>query len=196
MSSSFTLYDELVECCISDVQRFIGQSLATGSPAQLAAARGKIDEANSGLIELQRELFLLTTNDRSAAQRRYQQLRARLAEVEQSLASETQRLQLLGTNTYNAHRAATVDQALAATAQFGEESVEIGQRIITNLGEQRQKLEHAHGNVDLINTSVGSTSKVLGKMESTQRQNNFVKMGVVALMITAILIILYLKFFK
>jgi vesicle transport through interaction with t-SNAREs protein 1 len=196
MSSAFSMYDEMVETCIHDVRTFIGDSLATGSPAQLTAARGKIDQGNSALTELQRELFLLPTNDRSAAQRRYQELRTRLAEAEQSLTSETQRLQLLGPNTYDVHRAATVDQALAKTAQFTEESVEIGHRIITNLGDQRQKLAHAHGNVDLINTSVDSTSGVLGKMESTQRQNNLIKMGVVALMIIAMLIILYLKFFK
>jgi vesicle transport through interaction with t-SNAREs protein 1 len=196
MASSFDLYEAMVESCISDVQTLIRDSLATASPARLTAARGKIDQANSGLTELQRELFLLPTNDRTAAQRRYQQLRTRLAEVEARLTTETERVQLFGPDGYDVHRTATVDQALARTAQFGEESVEIGQRIITNLGDQRQKLAHAHGNVDLINSSVDSTSKIVGKMEGTQRQSTFVKMGVVALMIIAMLIILYLKYFK
>jgi hypothetical protein len=193
--SSSTLYEEMVEKCLKEAQRVISESETNSpSPAPFAGARGRLDQALTGLNELQREILLLPTNDRLAAQRRYQELKSRVSQTEESLTAAMQRKQLLG-NSFNAHQAASVDHALARTAQFGAESVEIGERIIGDLSHQREKLTNAHGNVDLINTSVNSTGNLVGKMTKVQRQNNLMKWGMIALMIIAIGFVLYLKFF-
>jgi hypothetical protein len=193
--ASCSLYEEMIESCLNEAQRAIAEAQnAPPKNALLPGARGKIDQALTGLSELQRELLLLPTNERQSAQRRFQQLRSRVTQTEEALTAEGQRLALLG-DSYNAKRTAQVDHALARTAQMGEESVEIGERIIGDLSRQREKLTNAHGNLDLINTSVKSTGGLVGKMAKVQRQNNLMKWGLIVLMIIAIGIVLYLKFF-
>jgi hypothetical protein len=49
--------------------------------------------------------------------------------------------------------------------------------------------------VDLINSSVKTTGNLVGKMTKVQQQNNVMKWGVIVLMVLAIGIVLYLKFF-
>ena len=190
---SYSLYEDHIRSCVEDAQRLIADSQVHNSPVKLGEARQKLEEARAAVDELQREMFMLPTNERSLAQRRYQAAKDQIAHLEENVQNLESRQQLFG-NSYNLQQAASVDQSLAQAARFGDESVAIGQGIIKQLSEQREKLIHAHGNVEKIHTSVRTSGGLVSRMEKIQRENKMITWAVVGLLVFAILLIFYLKF--
>ena len=190
---TYSLYEEHIRSCIEEAQRLIADSQVHGTPGQLSEAQQKLSEARGAIDELQREMFMLPTNERAVAQRRYQSTKEQITQLEENIRMAESRQQLLG-NSYDLRRAASVDQSLAQAAQFGSESVEIGKGIIRQLSEQQEKLRNAHSNVGRIHSSVKVSEGLVGKMAKIQRENKMVAWGVVGLLVFAILLIFYLKF--
>ncbi|OHS99127.1 Vesicle transport v-SNARE protein [Tritrichomonas foetus] len=194
MSSSYEFYESHIQTCIDEAHAFISEAQLKSNPQKLNDARQRVDQAKATSEELKREMFLLPTNDRAAAQRRYQQILERITRLEENLQSTINRQQLMG-GEYDLRRAASVDQSLARTASLGEESINIGKGILSNLSTQKDQLLGSMSNVDLINSSVSSTGRLVGKMERTQRQNKMIMWGVVVLLAVAILALFYLRYF-
>ena len=191
---SFEFYEGHVQTCLEEARNLINSSQIKDNPKNLELARTKLDNAKSASEELQREIFLLPTNDRAFAQRRYQQLKEQISSIEDSIQSIINRQQLLGTN-YDLRKAASVDYSLSKAAQYGEESIEIGKGVLSNLSQQREKLLHGMENVDAIRTSVHNSSNIVRGMERTQRQNKMIMWGIVALLVLVMILIFYLKLF-
>ncbi|KAH0795323.1 Vesicle transport v-SNARE protein [Histomonas meleagridis] len=191
---SFDFYEGHVQSCLEEARNLINSSQIKDNPRNIELARTKLDNAKSASEELQREIFLLPTNDRASAQRRYQQLKEQIASIEDSFQSLINRQQLLG-NNYDLHKAASVDYSLSKAAQYGEESIEIGKGVLSNLSQQREKLLHGMENVDAIRNSVHNSSSIVNGMHAIQRQNKMIMWGIVVLLVLAILLILYMKVF-
>ena len=185
--SNFSFYESHVVACIDEARQLIDSS-------NLQLARSKLESARSASEELQREIFLMPTNDRAAAQRTYDRLQAQITEYEKSIDDTKNRQKLLGGN-YNLRRAASVDEHLAHTVDLQEESNEIGIGILSRLKEQRDTLNRSAEKVDLIHNSVNGSGKILGEMEAAQRKNKLIMWSVVGLLVLSFIILFYIKEF-
>jgi hypothetical protein len=190
---SLQLEDDLTGS-LTAVEALIAGYHTTGTPTGLSDARTRLVEAKALLGELDRDLFMVPVNDRERTKRRYKELGTRITTLEDQVDQAQKRVALLG-SAHNVRQSAAVDTSLAQTAEYGAESVELGQRILADLGDQRAKLQNAQGNLDSIHSSVANTGKLVGKMTQVQNRNLMMRYCALSLIILAIGMVLYLKFF-
>lgn len=193
MSSSFEFYKTTIQTCLDEASSLINEASVNHSQQKLQDARQKVDQAKAATDELKREIFLLPTNDKAEAQRQFQKFVEQINRIENSFNS-INRQELIG-GSYDLRRAASDDHNLAIASQNFNDTIEIGHGILTNLGNQKDKLIGTMSKTDQINTSVGSTSRLVGKMMKTQRQNKLIMWAVVALLVIAIVILYYVRYF-
>ena len=195
--SAFEFYESHIETNLNHAQSLIASAQSQPdnvSKDSYQEARRRIDQAKAALEDLKREMFLLPTNDRAAAQRRFQQFKENCDRLENSLQNNINRLQLMG-GSYDVRMSAAVDQSLAQTSQICAETTEIGHGILANLNSQKKTLMGSMSNVDEIHRSVSGTKRLVNKMQQIQRQNKFIMWAVVGLLVAAIVILFYLRFF-
>lgn len=194
MSSSFEFYKLTIQTSIDEANSLISQASANYSPQLLQEARQKVDQAKAAIEELKREIFLLPTNDKAEAQRQFQKFLEQISRIENNFDSFN-RQELIGGNSYDLRRAAADDQNLAIASRNFNDTIDIGHGILKNLGDQKNTLLGTMNKTDQINASVGSTSRIVGKMMKTQRQNKLIMWAVVALLVIAIVILFYVRYF-
>lgn len=193
MSSSFDFYKSTIQTCIDEANSLINEASMNYSPQILQEARQKVDQAKAAVDELKREIFLLPTNDKAEAQRQFQKFLEQISRLEDNFNSFN-RQELIG-GGYDLRCAAADDHNIAVASQNFHDTIEIGHGILTNLGNQKETLLGTMNKTDQINSSVGSTSRLVGKMMKTQRQNKLIMWAVVALLILAIVILFYVRYF-
>lgn len=193
MSSSFEFYKSTIQTCIDEANSLLNAGQMNYSPQKLQEARQKVEQAKAAIDELKREIYLLPTNDKAEAQRQFQKFMEQISRLEEGFNSYN-RQELIG-GSYDLRRAATDDQNLAIASQNFNDTIEIGHGILSNLGNQKETLLGTMNKTDQINSSVGSTSRLVGKMMKTQRQNKLIMWAVVALLVIAIVILFYVRYF-
>ncbi|XP_047969051.1 vesicle transport v-SNARE 13-like [Salvia hispanica] len=73
------------------------------------------------------------------------------------------------------------------------ETEELGVSILQDLHQQRQSLLHAHGTLHGVDDNVGRSKKILTNMSRRMNRNKWMIGTVIAVLIIAILLILYFK---
>jgi hypothetical protein len=188
-----TYYEEAVAGCLADGEAALANTTLPAS-TRLSEAERQLDRAKAACEELQQGLFLFPVSRQSSVQKKCEKMREAINELENECKAFGNREHLLGGN-YDFRRAMSVDESLAKTEMFSNESVEIGQGIISDLNGQEERLMRARHNTDLIHGSVAKTSHLVGKMSLIKRQQTRTVWAVVALLGIAIICIIYIKLF-
>lgn len=152
----------------------------------------KIKGANDSLDEIQHGMVYVATNEKQNVARTLQQLRNDIDSLENRLTTNRQRTQLMAGASSAPNL--SVQDSLLEISQTMSESQSIGNGILTQLSNQRNKLLHAHGNVHEIDDTVSKASQVVARMIQRANQNKMIAYGCVALLVLGILLILYLWF--
>lgn len=74
------------------------------------------------------------------------------------------------------------------------ETEELGVSILHDLHQQRQSLLHAHDTLHSVDDNIGKSRKIIGAMVRRMDRNKWIIGFIVALLVLAILVILYFKF--
>lgn len=101
-------------------------------------------------------------------------------EQEQLLANND-RLEQAGLNITNSRRAVL-------------ETEELGINILGDLKGQREKMEHSRDTMRVINDNIGTARRTLNTMARRAQSNKLITWGVIAMLVLAILGLLYYKF--
>ncbi|KAK1421911.1 hypothetical protein QVD17_24636 [Tagetes erecta] len=73
------------------------------------------------------------------------------------------------------------------------ETEELGVSILQDLNQQRQSLLHAHGTLHGVDDNIGRSKKILTNMSRRMSRNKWIIGSIVAVLILAIILILYFK---
>ncbi|KAL1531726.1 Vesicle transport v-SNARE 13 [Salvia divinorum] len=73
------------------------------------------------------------------------------------------------------------------------ETEELGVSILQDLHQQRQSLLHAHNNLHGVDDNIGRSKKILTNMSRRMSRNKWIIGTIIALLVIAILVILYFK---
>nr|XP_027188600.1 vesicle transport v-SNARE 13-like isoform X2 [Cicer arietinum] len=76
------------------------------------------------------------------------------------------------------------------------ETEELGVSILQDLHSQRQSLLHAHGTLHGVDDNVSKSKKILSNMSKRMNRNKCIISAIVAVLVLAILLILYFKLSK
>ncbi|NP_001130596.1 Vesicle transport v-SNARE 13 [Zea mays] len=74
------------------------------------------------------------------------------------------------------------------------ETEELGVSILHDLSQQRQSLLHAHDVLDEVDNNVGKSRRTIGGMMRRMDRNKWIIGLIIAVLVLAILVILYFKF--
>lgn len=192
--SSFEVFESHISQCITEAQNLLREATLQGNPSLITEAKKKIDDARVTSGELQRELVMLPTNDKQQAQRRYQTIKEQIADLESRIQSTYDRQQLLG-ESYDLRKSASNSANLNKIQQYGVEAISFGTEVKSNLKSQRERLLNIDNNINSTDTIVSSASNMIGSMTRTQRTNKIIMYAVVALLVFAIVFIIYLQVF-
>lgn len=151
----------------------------------------KIHGAKESLKEIQSEMSLVPTTEKYNVMKSVQQYSNDIELIENSLNNNRQRSQLMAGAT---PQSMGVQESLIGISQTMSETNNIGNGILTQLSNQRNKLMHAHGNVHQIDDTVSQARQVVQRMIQRANQNKLIAYGCVALLVIGILLVLYIYF--
>ncbi|EAY06157.1 Vesicle transport v-SNARE protein [Trichomonas vaginalis G3] len=151
----------------------------------------KIHGAKESLKEIQSEMNLVPTTEKYNVMKSVQQYSNDIELIENSLNNNRQRSQLMAGAT---PQSMGVQESLIGISQTMSETNNIGNGILTQLSNQRNKLMHAHGNVHQIDDTVSQARQVVQRMIQRANQNKLIAYGCVALLVIGILLVLYIYF--
>jgi len=193
---SFEFYESHSQSCIDSAMSKLNSSSEFAGQQKLDKIKEAQDyllQAQEGIAELQNGIILLPTNERTASQRRLQLLQNRVKEIEDLISNAKQRQRLLG-HSQDLKTNAAADESMRQTINSLSEGTEIGKGILASLSTHREKLVNAHSNLNQMSTSVGSSTTIVNRMESVQRNNKIIMWIVIILLIGAIAFLLYMPF--
>ena len=193
---SFEFYESHSQSCIDSAMSKLNSSSEFAGQQKLDKineAQDYLLKAQEGIAELQNGIILLPTNERTASQRRLQLLQNRVKEIEDLISNAKQRQRLLG-HSQDLKTNAAADESMRQTINSLSEGTEIGKGILASLSTHREKLVNAHSNLNQMSTSVGSSTTIVNRMESVQRNNKIIMWIVIILLIGAIAFLLYMPF--
>jgi hypothetical protein len=190
---SVAYYEETIRGYINEARAVLTNAVTAG-PARINDALRKLSKAKSTLTDLQREVFLLPVKKRRSINKKCEAMRQMVTELDEEFRHLAVREQLLGSE-HDLQNSLSIDQSLAKTELYGEESLEIGQGIISDLSRQAERLRGARDNTDLIRGSVANTGRMVGRMEAVQRRKRIITFLVVVMLVFAIFCVIYIKLF-
>ena len=193
---SFEFYESHSQSCIDSAMSKLNSSSEFAGQQKLDKineAQDHLLQAQEGIAELQNGIILLPTNERTTSQRRLQLLQNRVKEIEDLISNAKQRQRLLG-HYQDLKTNVAADESMRQTINSLSEGTEIGKGILASLSTHREKLMNAHSNLNQMSTSVGSSTTIVNRMESVQRNNKIIMWIVIILLIGAIAFLLYMPF--
>ena len=193
---SFEFYESHSQSCIDSAMSKLNSSSEFAGQQKLDKineAQDHLLQAQEGIAELQNGIILLPTNERTTSQRRLQLLQNRVKEIEDLISNAKQRQRLLG-HYQDLKTNVAADESMRQTINSLSEGTVIGKGILASLSTHREKLMNAHSNLNQMSTSVGSSTTIVNRMESVQRNNKIIMWIVIILLIGAIAFLLYMPF--
>ena len=196
MYSSYEFYENQIQDLINESMTKINLSSEKNGIQKenlINEAKELILNAKSGLNDLQNQYILLSTNEKSSANRRFLLFKTRISEIELLIENNFNRQKLFGNNN-DINLNNEINRSLNDTNSTLNEATEVGKGILNSLSSQREKLLNAQNNLNEMGSSVSDTSKIVDKMETTQKKNLLIMWSVIILLIIIILFIIYLNF--
>ncbi|XAR51709.1 hypothetical protein NMG60_11006422 [Bertholletia excelsa] len=158
-------------------------------PNVKAVLLAKLREYRSDLNNLKAEVKRITsTNTNQAA--RNELLESRLAD--EGKVSADQRARLL----MSTERLGKSSDRIRESRRTMLETEELGVSILQDLHQQRQSLLHAHNTLHGVDDSISRSKKILNNMSRRMNRNKWIIGSILAVLILALILILYFKLSK
>ncbi|XP_008797896.2 vesicle transport v-SNARE 13-like [Phoenix dactylifera] len=157
-------------------------------PSVKAGLLAKLREYKSDLNNLKSELKRISTADPNQAARE-ELLESGMADTLAVSADQRGRL-LMSTERLNQS-----SERVKESRRTMLETEELGVSILQDLHQQRQSLLHAHNTLHGVDDNVGKSRKILTAMSKRMDRNKWIIGGIIAVLVLAILLILYFKLF-
>ncbi|XP_076268909.1 vesicle transport through interaction with t-SNAREs 1b [Rhynchophorus ferrugineus] len=87
-------------------------------------------------------------------------------------------------------------QSLARSNQIAIETEQIGQEVISELGQQRESLLRTRDRLDDANTNLDNTKAILKRMGRNVIYNKVILISIILLEVLILILLVYNKFFK
>ncbi|KAH9676595.1 Vesicle transport v-SNARE 13 [Citrus sinensis] len=158
-------------------------------PNVKAVLLAKLREYKSDLNNLKSEVKRLVSGNLNAAARD-ELLESGMADALTASADQRSRL-MMSTERVNQSTDRIKDSRRTML-----ETEELGVSILQDLSSQRQSLLHAHNTLHGVDDNVGKSKKVLTAMSRRMSRNKWIIGTVVAVLVIAIILILYFKLAK
>lgn len=158
-------------------------------PNVKAVLLAKLREYKSDLNNLKSEVKRLVSGNLNAASRD-ELLESGMADALTASADQRSRL-MMSTERVNQSTDRIKDSRRTML-----ETEELGVSILQDLSSQRQSLLHAHNTLHGVDDNVGKSKKVLTAMSRRMSRNKWIIGTVVAVLVIAIILILYFKLAK
>ncbi|KAF5735558.1 vesicle transport v-SNARE 13-like [Tripterygium wilfordii] len=158
-------------------------------PNVKAALLAKLREYKSDLNNLKSEVKRIASGNASLAARD-ELLESGMADALTASADQRGRL-MMSTERLN-HSSDRVKESRKTML----ETEELGVSILQDLHQQRQSLLHAHNTLHGVDDNIGKSKKVLTNMSKRMSRNKWIIGTVIAVLVLAIILILYFKLRK
>ncbi|KAL4581795.1 hypothetical protein LXL04_006323 [Taraxacum kok-saghyz] len=158
-------------------------------PNVKAVLLAKLREYKSDLNNLKSEVKRIASNSLNQAARD-ELLESGMADAATVSADQKGRL-LMSTERLN-----KTSDRVRDSRRTMLETEELGVSILQDLNQQRQSLLHAHGNLHGVDDNLGKSKKILTNMSRRMSRNKYIIGSIVAVLILAIILILYFKLKK
>lgn len=157
----------------------------TLQPNVKAMTLAKLREYKNDLNNLKTEVKKLSTTDSQAA--RDALLESGMADALMASADQRARL-LMSTDRLNQ----STDRVKESRRTMLE-TEELGVSILQDLHQQRQALLHAHNTLNGVDENIGRSKKILTAMSRRMNKNKWIIGSIIAVLVLAVLLILYFK---
>ncbi|CAI9283028.1 unnamed protein product [Lactuca saligna] len=158
-------------------------------PNVKAVLLAKLREYKSDLNNLKSEVKRLASNNLNQAARD-ELLESGMADASSVSADQKARL-LMSTERLNKTSGRVRDSRRTML-----ETEELGVSILQDLNQQRQSLLHAHGTLHGVDDNIGKSKKIMTNMSRRMSRNKYIIGSIVAVLVLAIILILYFKLRK
>ncbi|CAH1454693.1 unnamed protein product [Lactuca virosa] len=158
-------------------------------PNVKAVLLAKLREYKSDLNNLKSEVKRLASNNLNQAARD-ELLESGMADASSVSADQKARL-LMSTERLNKTSGRVRDSRRTML-----ETEELGVSILQDLNQQRQSLLHAHGTLHGVDDNIGKSKKIMTNMSRRMSRNKYIIGSIVAVLVIAIVLILYFKLRK
>ena len=200
MSSTFEFYKTTIQSSLNEANSLLNSPQFNQSNLSIQDVQQRINQAKAALIELNNVVVLLSANEQAEAKRQISHFRSQIHQIQEQLQTQanysySQNRQELLRGSYDLQNVATDDHNIAVASQNFNETIDIGKNILSNLGSQKEKLLDTMNKTDMINGSVGSSSRLVAKMMKIQKQNKYIMWAVVILLVMGIVILFYVRYF-
>ncbi|KAK9141971.1 hypothetical protein Syun_011371 [Stephania yunnanensis] len=153
-------------------------------PSIKAGLLAKLREYKSDLNNLKSEVKRMTSNNQAA---RDELLESGMADTMMVSADQRGRL-MMSTERLNQS-----SERIKESRKTMLETEELGVSILQDLHGQRQSLLHAHNNLHGVDDNIGKSRKILTAMSRRMDRNKWIVGFVIAVLVVAIILILYFK---
>ncbi|KAK9149411.1 hypothetical protein Scep_008168 [Stephania cephalantha] len=153
-------------------------------PSIKAGLLAKLREYKSDLNNLKSEVKRMTSNNQAA---RDELLESGMADTMMVSADQRGRL-MMSTERLNQS-----SEKIKESRRTMLETEELGVSILQDLHGQRQSLLHAHNNLHGVDDNIGKSRKILTAMSRRMDRNKWIVGFVIAVLVVAIILILYFK---
>ncbi|KAK9102249.1 hypothetical protein Sjap_019503 [Stephania japonica] len=153
-------------------------------PSIKAGLLAKLREYKSDLNNLKSEVKRMTSNNQAA---RDELLESGMADTMMVSADQRGRL-MMSTERLNQS-----SERIKEGRRTMLETEELGVSILQDLHGQRQSLLHAHNNLHGVDDNIGKSRKILTAMSRRMDRNKWIVGFVIAVLVVAIILILYFK---
>ncbi|KXZ49317.1 hypothetical protein GPECTOR_22g911 [Gonium pectorale] len=199
----------------------ISRKINTASTLSGDARRKKLSEVDVDIREADNIIKKMDMEARSVAPERSRNLQNKVKEYKADLASlkeqltkarstagdfESARAELGLGMDYASSSQAQRDRMLSGTAKLEQsnerlqtgkkllaETEELGTGILANLAAQRETIIHSRDTLHGADDNISKARKILSNMSRVMLQNKLILIGVIAFLLTAIILIIYFK---
>ncbi|CAA3010365.1 vesicle transport v-SNARE 13-like [Olea europaea subsp. europaea] len=155
-------------------------------PSVKGALLVKLREYKTDLNNLKTEVKRITSSNANQAARD-ELLESGMADTMMASADQRGRL-LMSTERLNQS-----SDRIRESRRTMLETEELGVSILQDLHQQRQSLLHAHGTLHGVDDNISRSKKILTNMSRRMSRNKWIIGSIIAILIVAIILILYFK---
>ncbi|KAK6921982.1 Vesicle transport v-SNARE, N-terminal [Dillenia turbinata] len=157
-------------------------------PSLKATFLAKLREYKADLNKLKREFKKVTSKDINQAARE-ELMEAGLTDAHMAPANQRDRL-LMSTERLNQS-----SETLKESRRTVLETEQLGVSILEDLHQQRETLLHSHNKLHGVDDAIDKSKKILTSMSRMITRNKWILGSIIAALVLAILLILYVKLF-